>query len=462
MMDLGNKYYRHMLRTLVLVAGMLLIPGNSVLADVSPEKQGTHRDLGVAVDMAQYRLQGGVMLEVYLLVPRANFTYKPLETGGYEARLFFQVALIQNDSVRYLDRWSRTYHVTERAELKGSQKIPDITSFAALPGEYTLYVEVIDLNKDVRQTVEQPVSLVVFPQDGLTISDLELANNIVNSRGENEFTKYGKDVVPNADRIFGVHSHLLYYFTEIYNLSTRGEYVVVNEISNLNGEIVKAFPERVKKSPGTSAVDMGAVNINGIPSGIYQLRLRVTDKATNAEATRSKTFYIYRPDQAQPAQASHEYDGLDGSQLDQIYEVVKLVMNKREKQLYEDSDVTGKRNVLYAFWQQHDPDPETDVNEYKQDFYERVEMANRELGTNSRPGWQTSRGRTLIKYGRPNEIERAPLTTEQRPYEIWYYYEIEGGVEFVFVDKRGYGDYELVHSTERSEVSDPNWQRWLK
>ncbi|MCF7800910.1 MAG: GWxTD domain-containing protein [Candidatus Marinimicrobia bacterium] len=431
-------------------------------AQASSVKQGTHGDLGVAVDLAQYRLQGGVMLEVYLLVPRANFTYQPSEDGGYEARVFFQVALIQNDSVRYLDRWPRNYHVADLDELKGSQKIPDLTSFAALAGEYTLYVEVIDLNQDVRQTVEQPVNLLTFPDKGLTISDLELANNIVTARSENEFTKYGKDVVPNADRVFGVNSHLMYYFTEIYNLSGSGEYVVVNEVSDLNGEIVKEFPERVKKSPGTSAVDMGAVNINSIPSGIYQLRLRVTDKSTGEEATRSKTFYIYRPGQVQQTEAGHEYDKLDEEQLDQIYEVVKLVMIKREKQLYESSDVTGKRNVLYAFWTQHDPDPETDLNEYKQDFYERVEMANRELGTSNRPGWQTSRGRTLIKYGRPNEIERAPLTTEQRPYEIWYYYEIEGGVEFVFVDKRGYGDYELVHSTERSEVSDPNWQRWLK
>lgn len=461
-MQLRNKYSRSQFLTPILTVWMLLFLAGFVHAEGALSKQGTHRDLGVAVDIAQYRLQGGVMLEVYLLVPRANFEYQPLEDGAFAARVFFQVALLQDDSVRYLDRWSRNYNVQDLAELKGSQKIPDITSFAALSGEYTLYVEVIDLNQDVRQTLEMPVSLLTFPDSGLTISDLELANNIITTVSENEFTKYGKDVVPNADRIFGVNSHLVYYFTEIYNLSGTGEYTVVNEVSNLNGEVVRDFPERVKRSPGNSAVDMGAVNINGIPSGIYQLRLRVTDSNSGEAATRSKTFYIYRPGETQQSQVGHEYDELDEIQLDQIYDVVNLVMGKREKQLYESSDLTGKRAVLYAFWQQHDPKPETDINEYKQEFYKRVEMANRELGTGSRPGWQTSRGRVLIKYGQPNEIERAPLTTEQRPYEIWYYYEIEGGVEFVFVDKRGYGDYELVHSTERSEVSDPNWQRWLR
>ena len=99
------------------------------------------------MDLAQYRVQGGVLLEVYLLVPRANFEYKPAPKGGMEARLFFQIALIQDDSVRYLDRWPRTYHVGSMQEVSTNQKIPDITSFAALPGEYTLYAEIIDLNR---------------------------------------------------------------------------------------------------------------------------------------------------------------------------------------------------------------------------------------------------------------------------------------------------------------------------
>lgn len=441
---------------------MFLLATSLVFAERPTGKQGKHSDLGVAVDMAQFRLQGGVMLEVYLLVPRANFEYVKQENGGYQARLFFQVALIQGDSVRHLDRWSRNYDVVSMAEVKGTQKIPDFTSFDALPGEYSLYVEIIDLNRDVRQTIETPVNLVSFSESVLTISDLELANNIVSTQTENEFTKYGRDVVPNADRIFGYNSHLVYYFGEVYNLSGSGQYEVVNEISDLNGEIVRDFPPRLKDEPGTSVVEMGAVNINGIKSGIYQLRLRVTDKNTGNEASRSKTFYIYRTGETGQVSAAQEYEKLDEKQLDQIFEVANLVMTKSEKEMYKSSDPTGKRNVLYAFWERNNPDPASNVNKFKQDFYDRVEIANRELGAGSKPGWQTARGRILIKYGRPNEIERAPLSTEQRPYEIWYYYDLEGGVEFVFVDRRGYGDYELVHSTSRNEVSDPDWQRWLR
>jgi hypothetical protein len=44
---------------------------------------------------------------------------------------------------------------------------------------------------------------------------------------------------------------------------------------------------------------------------------------------------------------------------------------------------------------------------------------------------------------------------------VWNYFGIQGGVEFVFVDTRGFGEYMLVHSTARNELQDSDWRRWL-
>ena len=46
--------------------------------------------------------------------------------------------------------------------------------------------------------------------------------------------------------------------------------------------------------------------------------------------------------------------------------------------------------------------------------------------------------------------------------EIWHYYAIENGVDFVFVDRTGFGEYQLVHSTKRGELRDDDWQRFLQ
>lgn len=89
-------------------------------------------------------------------------------------------------------------------------------------------------------------------------------------------------------------------------------------------------------------------------------------------------------------------------------------------------------------------------------------MATERYSNYTRKGWRTDRGRVFILYGKPDEVERHPSEGVIKPYEIWYYYQIENGVQFVFVDKNGFSDYELVHSTKRGEFTDEGWERYLQ
>ena len=64
-------------------------------------------------------------------------------------------------------------------------------------------------------------------------------------------------------------------------------------------------------------------------------------------------------------------------------------------------------------------------------------------------------------YCEADRIDRFP--GRLHAYEIWRYDAIEGGVEFVFVDTRGFGELRLVHSTKRDEISDYSWySRWVQ
>ena len=60
-------------------------------------------------------------------------------------------------------------------------------------------------------------------------------------------------------------------------------------------------------------------------------------------------------------------------------------------------------------------------------------------------------------FGEPDDRDSHPIDSHAKPYEIWSYRNIEGGVEFVFVDRSGLGEYALVHSTLRGEVNNPDW-----
>jgi len=48
-----------------------------------------------------------------------------------------------------------------------------------------------------------------------------------------------------------------------------------------------------------------------------------------------------------------------------------------------------------------------------------------------------------------------------KPYEIWHYYNLQGGVIFVFGDRTGFGSYELLHSTLVGEIKNEEWMYLL-
>ena len=70
-----------------------------------------------------------------------------------------------------------------------------------------------------------------------------------------------------------------------------------------------------------------------------------------------------------------------------------------------------------------------------------IDYANRMFG-NVIPGWKTDRGHVLILHGYPDNVDQQTFSFGTEPWEVWYYYRI--GRQFIFVDKTGFGDYELM------------------
>jgi GWxTD domain-containing protein len=420
-------------------------------------------DFNVSLDYSRFSIEGGVYLDVYLMIPQSIFTFVEIE-GGWEAQVVFQTALIQDDIVPYdPDRWTRTYRAPDRQSVSKLTWVPDISKFYVEPGDYMLQVTIVDVHSKKQQTMRRPISLELYPSDELAISDITIASQVIKAKAENEFTRYGYDVVPNAQRTFTTSAPMMYYFFEAYGLSGTGNYDMHAQILSLNGDVVQDFPSSTKPMPGASVVEWGGLNTAGLGSGIYKLAVEITDGVTNKTSSQKRTFYILRETgtKQEVTESKDDYVGLSASQVDDIYKVVSIIMDKKEKRLFEKSDDVGKRKVLTAFWERRDPDTETPINEFKVEFYQRVQIANRNFGSESDNGWSTDRGRVLIKYGPPSNIEEQQSSLDQKPWITWDYYEIEGGVHFIFVDRTGYGSFQLVTSNARDEVQDADWQRFL-
>ncbi|HWO58223.1 MAG TPA: GWxTD domain-containing protein [bacterium] len=96
-----------------------------------------------------------------------------------------------------------------------------------------------------------------------------------------------------------------------------------------------------------------------------------------------------------------------------------------------------------AFWRSKDPSPETDDNEWQDEYYRRIRHADLHFTTAFMRGWRTDYGTVYVKYGEPDEIERHPFERGSKPYQIWSYYAQRR--RFLFVDVNGNGEYQLQY-----------------
>jgi GWxTD domain-containing protein len=127
-----------------------------------------------------------------------------------------------------------------------------------------------------------------------------------------------------------------------------------------------------------------------------------------------------------------------------FYETAQLIMTKEEKDIFNHlPDKESREEFINDFWAKRDPDPDTEVNEFKEEFVRRIEYANERFNEGP-PGWKTDRGRIYIYLGHPDKIEEILFHEEPevRGFIIqWYYYRYNFGVQFV--DKEGNGHYTL-------------------
>ena len=105
---------------------------------------------------------------------------------------------------------------------------------------------------------------------------------------------------------------------------------------------------------------------------------------------------------------------------------------------------------------ERDNNNETLKNKYYTEYFKRVKEASARFKNFAKDGFKTDMGRVFVMYGGPDQIERYPNLQDTKPYEIWTYEQIEGGVTFIFADITGFSNYILIHSTKRNEYHDVN------
>ena len=162
------------------------------------------------------------------------------------------------------------------------------------------------------------------------------------------------------------------------------------------------------------------------------------------------------------SETENNYFLMTETELDAEFDLCRYIATNDEIKTYKNLDVERKREFLISFWSRRDENPQTNENEFRQDYFKRVKLANARFSSHKMEGWKTDEGRVMILYGIPDAVDRFPSSIDQKAYQIWYYYYIQGGIEFVFIDIRNIEEMKLIHSSAKDEVKDYNWNEWLK
>ena len=142
-----------------------------------------------------------------------------------------------------------------------------------------------------------------------------------------------------------------------------------------------------------------------------------------------------------------------------IRDNVPYIVDSQEEAAFKRLKTDEEREqFIEAFWLRRDPTPDTLENEFQEEYFRRIVLAN-ERYTSGIPGWKTDRGRIMIMHGEPDEVETHAMggtyirdaaegggRTSTFPFERWRYRYIEGignNVILEFVDPTVSGEYRL-------------------
>jgi GWxTD domain-containing protein len=315
-----------------------------------------------------------------------------------------------------------------------SNKLYGLKRFSVdlLPRTYKLLLQVTDLESKKTTTFSKPLVVKDYGIDSLALSDVMLVSkmDIYNTR---------KNIVPNLTGVFTKNElNNFYLFFEVYCRTHFDSVQLSWKIMNAKREVV-AQRTKVEILSGDRTQLIWHIDTPSVAVDQYKIHVEVRKGFKDTSVS-----YFH-------SSASHSFlvrmmdIPFTVTDIDKATDQLQYIATGSEMSKIRDATTPEEKQKRFLeFWAKRDPDPQTVRNELMEEYYARVFYANKNF-SHFIEGWKTDRGMVFIRFGAPQNIDRHPFDLDNKPYEIWYYY--DQNREFVFVDDTGFGDYRLRYPT---------------
>jgi GWxTD domain-containing protein len=446
-----------------------------ILILISPFLINAQKELNFEFDYAKFNNDSSsVYMELYYELNPNGMTLIQSDNGKMiEAIIHLEISNLETKSFIVNKDWKLKNEINPSDSLMKSYS--GVLNFIVPKGKYSLFISASDAkDPKLKKTYKETISVLPFKYNKYSISDIQLASNIKREDTDPKslFYKNTLEVMPNPSAYYSNLSPILFYYSELYNLilsDEKTEFELQKYLVNNSGKIIYSNNKKVKQAK-SSVVEIGLINLSKYPTGSYSLVCNLLDPITKQSYMSSKRFYLYNPKVVDSTIVSGNLAGVAGSEFgvyaeadcDKMFNEAKYIASQSEITQYKKlNSLQSKREFLFHFWKIRDTDPTHAKNNFKEEYIKRAEYANQNFGWGKRDGYITDRGRVYLLYGEPDEREYHSSEGEMKSYEVWSYHQIEGGVVFYFGDITGFGNYELLNSTMKGEVSDSDWMSKL-
>lgn len=366
-------------------------------------------------------------VDIYVQVPYDAIQFVK-QNDRYVAGYEISINFLTDDNASVSEKlWTEEIRVP-LFEYTESKKTFSLTqrSIDIPPGIYTLRAQVRDKESKKISFVVKKIVIGNYTGSGLTISDLMLVNRLSND-GER------RSISPNVSGNIGENNNSFSIFYEVYSPRPTDSLILHYTITDLKGKefLNKSQPYRLRGTKGQVITRFDSAKYS---TGSYLLTVEVhsvNDDPNEIPAMRQRSFVVRWGNMP-----------VSISDLDLAIKQLRYIAKDKEYDAVENLTTDAeKRKFFNEFWLKRDPNPATKQNEYMEEYYSRVEYANKHF-SHYQAGWKTDMGMVFIIFGSPNNVERHPFDIDSKPYEVWSYYDYNRSV--VFIDETGFGDYRLL------------------
>ena len=360
-----------------------------------------------------------------------------------EAEIYRASYEVEIDIVDSLDHPLSEKSWVERLETKEYEKTVSlkesnlsVRSFVLPPGMYILKAQISDEETRKTYKLRRAISARNFRRNRFSFSDLMYAENVSIEGSKKVITPIISDNVGSLQNGF-------FLFFEAYNRLQIDSALFSISVQNSKHETVRR-DSFIQKLTGPRTSCIWHFQPGDLFAGDYRIVVDATPHKVNADSS------IIDVSASTSHPFSIRWKGLPVNivDLDLAIDQMMYIVDKDRLDEMKKAEPEKKHEMFLAYWNKRDPTPGTIRNELMDEYYGRVDYANKHF-THFLDGWKSDMGMVYIIFGTPSNVERHPFDSDAKPYEVWTYYELNR--QFVFIDQSGFGDYRL---------QTPIWDVW--